>query len=398
MKRVRLPRVRRDQDPGMDLGPRSGAAPHGGGHRVPVQAGAVAGDPGKVLLVLCACAQWAIGLMIAAASAAAFAESYRGLFDWAAGHGYAGIWADMFPLMIDVFIGVGELALFIGMIRQWANRTRAEAWSASLLGLAASVAGNVGHVASGDLATHLSAAVPPVSAFAALWVGMGVLKRVVGYSGPSRGSFVAPAGPRDETPPEVPARPDPVLAAMEDVTAMLRDLTGRNMPGAVTSGERDETPPALPSGINPEVTAWARAAIDAGLHDFDAAGDVTEGDPGADDETVSPSGDETPGGLDETPECEICGVPVGRAETGRPAKYCSRSCRDRAYRIRQQDGDGDGPDGPHADALAAVRAAVKAGAPLGEAPGQWAALNTPEKVRDRVLGQAGGTSTEGTPA
>lgn len=90
----------------------------------------------------------AIAAVVTAASAASFAESYRGLFDWAHHHALSGFWA------------------------------------VALLGLAASVAGNVGHVAAHDLQSRGTAAVPPVAAFAALWVGLGVLKRVVLHTPP----------------------------------------------------------------------------------------------------------------------------------------------------------------------------------------------------------------------
>src|SRR5262249_51025065 len=56
---------------------------------------------------------------------------------------------------------------------------KAGAWAVTLLGLAASVAGNIGHVAAHDLQSRGTAAVPPVAAFAAMWVGLSVLKRVI---------------------------------------------------------------------------------------------------------------------------------------------------------------------------------------------------------------------------
>jgi hypothetical protein len=52
-------------------------------------------------------------------------------------------------------------------------------WLVTLGGLAVSVAANVGHVASADLATRATAAVPPLAAASALAVGLGILKRVV---------------------------------------------------------------------------------------------------------------------------------------------------------------------------------------------------------------------------
>jgi len=120
---------------------------------------------------------------ITATSLVSFAESYRGLFTWAAHHGLHGAWAVIWPLQVDTFIAVGELALFVALADRWSARNRTGAWAVTVLGLAVSVAGNVGHAAGHDWATRLTAAVPPMAAAAALAVGLGVLKRVVAGAG-----------------------------------------------------------------------------------------------------------------------------------------------------------------------------------------------------------------------
>jgi len=101
-----------------------------------------------------------IAVVIAAASLTSFAESYRGLFDWAREHGLSGLWAAAWPLQLDTFIAVGELALFVALADRWTVRSRIGAWAVTLLGLAASVAGNVGHVHSRLLSDRATAAVP----------------------------------------------------------------------------------------------------------------------------------------------------------------------------------------------------------------------------------------------
>ena len=108
-----------------------------------------------------------IAAVIAAASLTSFAESYRGLYDWAREHGLSGLWAAAWPLQLDTFIAVGELALFVALADRWAARSRTGAWRVTLLGLAASVAGNVGHVHSHLLSDRATAAVPPLAAAAA---------------------------------------------------------------------------------------------------------------------------------------------------------------------------------------------------------------------------------------
>ena len=121
----------------------------------------------------------AIGVLVTAASLTSFAESYRGLFLWATEHGLHGVWAAGFPLQCDVFIAVGELALFVALADAWPVRSRFASWTVTVLGLGVSVAGNVGHIASHQLANRATAAVPPLAAAFALAVGLGVLKRVV---------------------------------------------------------------------------------------------------------------------------------------------------------------------------------------------------------------------------
>lgn len=126
-----------------------------------------------------ALALWVIAGLVAAASVTAFAESYRGLFEWSDHHGLTGVWAYAWPLQVDVFVAVGELALFVALTDRWSRRSRGLAWTVSAVGLAVSVAGNVGHIASHALTSRATAAVPPLAAAAALAVGFSVLKRVV---------------------------------------------------------------------------------------------------------------------------------------------------------------------------------------------------------------------------
>ncbi len=81
----------------------------------------------------------AVSLLVAAATVASFAESYRALYDWAVHHGVHGLWAAAWPLQVDSFIAVGELALFIALADSWQARSRAAAWAVTGLGLAVSV-------------------------------------------------------------------------------------------------------------------------------------------------------------------------------------------------------------------------------------------------------------------
>src|SRR5262249_50092653 len=82
---------------------------------------------------------------------------------------------------IDVFLAVGELALYIAYLDGWPARQRMWPWATALTGLAVSVAGNIGHIQAGPghsviLADRLTAATSPLAAFAGLSVGLLVLK------------------------------------------------------------------------------------------------------------------------------------------------------------------------------------------------------------------------------
>jgi hypothetical protein len=78
------------------------------------------------LAVICA--------LVGAASLVSFAESYRGLWLWAHEHGLLGLWAVAWPLQVDVFIAVGEAALFVALADRWPPRSRAAAWVVTLAG------------------------------------------------------------------------------------------------------------------------------------------------------------------------------------------------------------------------------------------------------------------------
>jgi hypothetical protein len=210
-----------------------------------------------------AAALWAIAALIVTAAGSAFAESYRGLWLWAEHHRLAGFWAAGFPLQIDLFVAVGELVLFIAMIDRWRRRDRAGAWAVALLGLAASVAGNVGHVAAHDLQSRGTAAVPPVAAFAALWLGLGVLKRVI----KQRGSVTVAVAiaPADET-----AQDDPpgfvsgtqIAGLLAELTDAVRGLAERTA-DAVSSPRADADESALLAEILGAVRGLGQQIADA---------------------------------------------------------------------------------------------------------------------------------------
>ncbi len=126
-------------------------------------------------------ALYAIGAIAILASANALAHSYAGLYDWAVHHRLTGWQAMSWPAEIDVFLAVGELALYVAYLDGWPARQRIWPWTTALVGLAVSIAGNIGHIEPlpGQpviLADRLTAAASPIAAFAGLTVGLLVLK------------------------------------------------------------------------------------------------------------------------------------------------------------------------------------------------------------------------------
>lgn len=162
-----------------------------------------------------------IAVLVLAASLVSFAESYRGLYLWAIRHGISGQWAYAWPVQVDTFVAVGELALFVAMVDQWRMRQRAGAWTVITAGLLVSVAGNIGHVAGHSLTNRATAAVPPLAASAALAVGLSVLKRVVQNHHPNDADAVSPTAPTD-------AR-NAALLALRATTAAGNPLSGRQL-------------------------------------------------------------------------------------------------------------------------------------------------------------------------
>ena len=181
-----------------------------------------------------AAALWGLAVLVAVADGSAFTESYRGLFEWAEHHGLAGFWAAAFPAQVDTFIVAGEVVLFIAMTDRWSRRDRAGAWAVALLGLAVSIAGNIGHVAAHDLQSRGTAAVPPVAAFGALWLGLGVLKRVLRHRSEEAAQT---ARTMQET-----AERDALAETLASLTEAIRALAARPADTVPSASERtDET-------------------------------------------------------------------------------------------------------------------------------------------------------------
>jgi hypothetical protein len=192
---------------------------------------------------------YAIGLIAILASANALAHSYAGLYGWAVHHRLSGWQAKSWPAEIDVFLAVGELALYVAYLDGWPARQRIWPWTTALTGLAVSIAGNIGHIQPLPghpviLADRLTAGTSPIAAFAGLTIGLLVLKMTRQHS-------IARAGQPRVTPalvlapPPVPGNAAPCTQASGSPATYLR------WPGEVTR-------PRASAGPRPGVLRDAR--------------------------------------------------------------------------------------------------------------------------------------------
>jgi hypothetical protein len=135
---------------------------------------------------------------ITLATVASIVVSWRDLYEWGINHRYGG-YAVAVPLMVDTFIVIGEMALFIlvslGFTWKEHKSIYAGAAFSFLFGLTLSVYGNVGHLVHADATTRGGFALPPAGAALGLAIGLAVLKLIAaGYDN-------APASASPDGPP-----------------------------------------------------------------------------------------------------------------------------------------------------------------------------------------------------
>ncbi|GAB2836272.1 hypothetical protein GCM10027176_45710 [Actinoallomurus bryophytorum] len=140
-----------------------------------------------------------MGVAVLVATGDGFAQSYAGLYGWATEHGLHGWKAQSFPLMVDLFIGVGELGLFLLAIDGHRLRRSLMSWldlivpaAVAASGWCASLVFNVGHVEVHDFATQATAAVPPLASMVGLLVLLRTLHRYVALSSEPLARTTAP--------------------------------------------------------------------------------------------------------------------------------------------------------------------------------------------------------------
>lgn len=144
-------------------------------------------------------ALYAIGAIAVLASANALAHSYAGLYDWASTHRLNAWQSLSWPAEIDVFLVIGELALYVAYLDGWSGRHKVWPWATTITGLIVSIVGNVGHIQPligqpVTVADRLTAATSPLAAFAGLTIGLLVLKMTRRLSTRKEQATITPAG------------------------------------------------------------------------------------------------------------------------------------------------------------------------------------------------------------
>lgn len=125
-----------------------------------------------------------MGIGVLVATADGFAQSYSGLHHWAGEQGLEGWKADSFPLLVDLFILIGELGLFALSLEGHRLTRRGLAWVDLALpfGLASagwgvSLAFNIGAV--DGRTQQVTAAVAPVASMLGLLVLLRTVHRLI---------------------------------------------------------------------------------------------------------------------------------------------------------------------------------------------------------------------------
>lgn len=150
--------------------------------------------------------------IVAIATADGFAQSYSGLYEWALLHKLEGWKAESFPLLVDLFILVGELGLFLLALDGYRLRKSFLAWTDIAFPAAVAAAGwgvslwfNVNHIPNATTEDKVTAGVPPVAAMVGLFIMLRTVHRYMSQLDETK-------SPEPQTVAEVITDPDAGIA------------------------------------------------------------------------------------------------------------------------------------------------------------------------------------------
>jgi hypothetical protein len=171
--------------------------------------------------------------IVAIATADGFAQSYSGLYEWAELHKLSGWKADSFPLLVDLFILVGELGLFLLALDGYRLRKRSLlSWTDLAFPAAVAAAGwgvslwfNVNHIPNATTEDKVTAGVPPVAAMVGLFIMLRTVHR-----------YMAQLEDQEKTPEPAP-EPMPEIGALSGLSVpSLEDQSRKALSAPETAG------------------------------------------------------------------------------------------------------------------------------------------------------------------
>ena len=148
----------------------------------------------------------AFGVIAAAVTLVSVVESYSNLADFAWTHQMTAWHGAIAPVAVDALIALGELLLFIALLKHWRGwGLYTLAAGLALGGFALSVAGNIWHAVSATFTDRAIQAIWPAVATAALAAALVVIKRLMNGSAQPGQQAVAVPVPAAQAPPPAPA-------------------------------------------------------------------------------------------------------------------------------------------------------------------------------------------------
>lgn len=141
-------------------------------------------------------------------NATSTAASFMGLRAWAQGHELVGAGGYLFPLFIDTFPLLAEVALFVGLLDGWRFRAKAVPWSVITAGVILSVALQVGVSTSPDWATRATHGLAPVAAWLSLVVGTVMFELIMKNARPAIAEETPEVEAVDAVTEPIPVVPD----------------------------------------------------------------------------------------------------------------------------------------------------------------------------------------------
>lgn len=192
--------------------------------------------------------------IVGIATADGFAQSYSGLYEWALLHKLSGWKAETFPLLVDLFILVGELGLFLLAIDGYKVRASFLSWTDIVFPAAVATAGwgvslwfNVNHIPDATTEDKVTAGVPPVAAM----VGLFILLRTVHR-------YMAQLDEMESAPEETPEITPEYVAEIGTLSGIpslddQREITataGEDIPSGDLVRLTEEAPEVKPANLN----------------------------------------------------------------------------------------------------------------------------------------------------